>query len=349
MKLSRFCLAIYAGMAVCSGAALLPAQAAPPSPGATVIVVRDDVQFGIRDQPLITCHTGTQIRVTEVRGHWVGGYIEIAGQKHLGWVRDSDVASRDARPGVPAAAPVDAVRKPAGPEVPAPSASATLGKDDARAVAALRALGVALRLDDEDRVRQVIVEGGTVRDEDLAHLKGLPSLLQLDLSGQPITDAGLVHIGRCAELQNLYLGGTKVTNDGLPALRGLARLEVLALPGTAVTGEGLAHLKDLPGLRVLNVRRCAISDDDLRNLGPLVQLEVLALAETQISDAGLVHMRPLAKLRVLNLDHTRVTGTGFDNLVGLTELRMLYVRECQVEPDRIDKLDGELPGLAIYD
>jgi hypothetical protein len=62
-----------------------------------------------------------------------------------------------------------------------------------------------------------------------------------------------------------------------------------------------------------------------------------------------VHLKSVPGLIVLNLEGTSITGSGFDHLLNLSELRMLYVRRCPVEPARIDELDDELPGLAIYD
>jgi len=39
---------------------------------------------------------GDKIRVTEVRENWIGGYVQLKGQQHLGWIRRVDV-TLDAR------------------------------------------------------------------------------------------------------------------------------------------------------------------------------------------------------------------------------------------------------------
>ena len=64
-------------------------------------------------------------------------------------------------------------------------------------------------------------------DGDLAHLKGLTGLRELNLYGTEITDAGLAHLKgltrlRKLHLQELHVWGIKITDAGLAHLKGLS-------------------------------------------------------------------------------------------------------------------------------
>ncbi|MGE0758812.1 MAG: hypothetical protein AB7F89_06945 [Pirellulaceae bacterium] len=315
---------------VCSlGAALsfvtapVPAQIAA-FPGELVVTSADGVPFGMRSQPMVTLPRGTEIRVTEVRGRWVGGFTMLDGRKQLGWIRDSEVML-------------------------APPPGDTGTQDDPAAVALLRELGVQMLFDDQQQVRQVDASESRCEGQHLAQLRRLPHLLYVDLTGVALQDEDLRHLADCRGLQKLYLSETGITDDGLRHLRSLLRLEVLAVPKTKVTGKGLKLLEPLADLRVLNLGHCAVRDEDLKALAAFPRLETLALPHTLVTDAGLEHIRPVSLLRVLNLEDTPVTGAGFAHLRGLTELRMLYVRRCPVDAARVDQLDDDIPGLAIYD
>jgi hypothetical protein len=305
-------------------------------PGAKVAVTSDGVQFGMRDQPMLALQAGTEIRVTEVRGQWIGGYLLTDGPKQLGWVRSSEVRP-DAARDVPAQRP------------PAESAVDPATPDDAKAVAFWRERNVTLRTDDRGHVQQLVAEGTQLNDDDLEHLAGLPHLRVLDLGGQPISDAGVSAIAACRSLRNLYLAGTKITDQGFAQLGQLSQLEVLSVAKSGVTGKGLQAIGPLERLSVLSMGSCAVRDDDLRQLVKFPGLEVLALPQSEITDAGLEHVGQVVRLRVLNLDGTAVTGSGFRHLYDLTELRMLYVRECPVETEHINRLDDHVSGLAIYE
>ena len=74
---------------------------------------------------------------------------------------------------------------------------------------------------------------------DLAHLKRLAQLRQLDLRGTTITDAGLEQLKGLSQLQGLLLSGTQITDVGLEQLRGLAQLQGLGLSATRVTDAGV--------------------------------------------------------------------------------------------------------------
>ena len=94
-------------------------------------------------------------------------------------------------------------------------------------------------------------EGRVLTDDDLAVLKDLNPVIELDLKNAGITDAGLKHLSPLTQLERLHLEKTKVTDAGLIDLKGLTKLKYLNLYGTGVSDAGLEHLKGLGDLRNL--------------------------------------------------------------------------------------------------
>jgi hypothetical protein len=121
-----------------------------------------------------------------------------------------------------------------------------------------------------------------VSDADLAPLRGLADLEELDLGRTRITEAGLEHLKKLTTLKELRLGsskytdslgefwggqsGPRITDAGLQHLRHLAHLEVLDLDGTPVTDWGLQHLKELKSLRRLYLIETEVTDEGVARL-----------------------------------------------------------------------------------
>ncbi|MEI8381212.1 MAG: hypothetical protein WCJ09_13875 [Planctomycetota bacterium] len=101
---------------------------------------------------------------------------------------------------------------------------------------------------------------GKIEDAQLASLKNLPKLAQLNVRGKDITDAGLVHIKDSKGLVRLHLERTKVTDAGMEHLKGLENLEYLNLYGTVVTDAGLKHLEGLKKLKRLYLWETKVTD-----------------------------------------------------------------------------------------
>lgn len=101
---------------------------------------------------------------------------------------------------------------------------------------------------------------GKVEDGQLAPLKNLPKLANLNVRGKDITDAGLANIKDNKGLIRLHLERTKVTDAGLEHLKGLENLEYLNLYNTAVTDAGLKHLEGLKKLRRLYLWETKVTD-----------------------------------------------------------------------------------------
>lgn len=128
----------------------------------------------------------------------------------------------------------------------------TAAADDANeAIAHLKKLGARIQLDDQKQVVGVNFGERRIADADLAHLKGLTHLRELDLTRTPITSAGLVHVKELKSLRKLYLTDTRVDDAGIAHLQGLKSLELLGLSGTRVGDPAVDQLCELGALKTL--------------------------------------------------------------------------------------------------
>jgi hypothetical protein len=107
---------------------------------------------------------------------------------------------------------------------------------------------------------------GKIEDAQLAPLKSLPKLAQLNVRGKDITDAGLANIKDSKALVRLHLERTKVTDAGLDHLKGLENLEYLNLYGTAVSDAGLKSLEGLKKLKRVYLWETKVTDAGVAGL-----------------------------------------------------------------------------------
>ena len=253
------------------------------------------------------------MRVTEVRGSWIGGYALKDAQRYTGWVHRDEVKL--------VVIPAEKATRIEVPDVP----------DDAKAVAALRELKVKLDLNDKGNVHSADGSEGDHRRRGHGPLPG-PSSIGLAGPEQPADHRRRTEIHRQVHDAAGTISGQHARSRTRvwPKSRTFPNLEVLAVSGNQVTGTGLEHVKGLKSLRVLNLSKCAVTDDGLANLEKMTTLGVLALNGSKVTNAGLVHLKSLPDLRVLNLIDCAVDDQGLEHLYGLEELRMLYVGGTKV-------------------
>jgi hypothetical protein len=182
---------------------------------------------------------------------------------------------------------------------------------------------------------------------DLAPVKGMAQLQELDLTGCRVNDADLVHLKGLGNLRVLLLDATQVTNDGLEHVEGLSRLETLTLSRTQVSGGGLWHLKGLTGLKKLSLHDTRVFDAPLANLEEMARLEELELGITGTTDAGLEHLKKIKTLKRLDLAATGVTDAGLAHLKEMTNLEQLNLRETEVTDTGRLALKAALPKCEI--
>jgi hypothetical protein len=122
-------------------------------------------------------------------------------------------------------------------------------------------LGGEVKLESTGKSPKVIMVNLSVpniADEDLKHLKSLPSLQELYLlapTNKPIniTDKGLDYIKELSNLRELHIVRAYITDAGLEKLHGLRNLRILGLQNVNVSAEGLNKLqKALPNLHIGN-------------------------------------------------------------------------------------------------
>ena len=128
--------------------------------------------------------------------------------------------------------------------------------------------------------------GTFIIDDDLAKLKGLPALRELELGQTWVSDRGLANLKGLTMLQSLSLQSTRITDAGLANLNGLKGLQHLDLKGTSITDAGLANLQNLPALQYLDLTGTSVTDAGLTNLNSLTSLQDLYLAFTSVTNAG---------------------------------------------------------------
>ena len=104
-------------------------------------------------------------------------------------------------------------------------------------------------------------EGRVLTDADLAVLKEIEQIVELDLKNAGISDAGLAHLATLSSLERLHLEKTKITDAGLAHLKGLSKLKYLNLYGTGVSDSGLDALKSFKSLENLYLWQTKVTLD----------------------------------------------------------------------------------------
>lgn len=196
-----------------------------------------------------------------------------------------------------------------GPQAFVPSALAAdvkeLKLDAAQQDAAtkLRAKGAAvtqIAADTDAMSVNLGIVGKQATDADLALVKVLPKVQQLDLHNTGITDAGLADIAGQTGLTQLHLNNTAITDAGLEKLKGLTSLDYLNLYGTAVTDAGLKNLEGLKKLRKVYLWQTKVTDAGAKSLKAAVpeviinRGEELAVAATKPAVAAAAPVAPPA-------------------------------------------------------
>jgi hypothetical protein len=106
-----------------------------------------------------------------------------------------------------------------------------------------------------------------IRDSDLADIRDLTSLQELDLSAcTNITDRGLAHLSRMVSLHDLSVRSCRIGDASLGSMARLTELRRLDLSGTRVSDVGLMRLKFLSKLREVCLVGTKVSKSGARQL-----------------------------------------------------------------------------------
>ena len=138
-----------------------------------------------------------------------------------------------------------------------------------KAIAKIRETGaLVLEIAQNDNRLDVsyITAQAKITNEQLAPLKDLKRLANLNLRGLEIGDEALAYIAGQKTLVRLHLEKTKITDKGLEHVKGLENLEYLNLYATETTDAGLAHLTNLKKLKSLYLWQTKVTDEGVKKL-----------------------------------------------------------------------------------
>lgn len=192
-------------------------------------------------------------------------------------------------------------------------------------------------------------------DAQLAHVRTLGGLRELDLQYTTIGASGLQHVAALSGLEKLTLwceGGYQDQqdfNDGLSHLAALIRVRELDIHG--INGAGLGHISRLSNLSTLCLQGSWIQDAELAILSGLSKLEFLELSYLHaLTDSGAAHMGALTSLRKLALRNIGVTNEGLRHLVNLSNLQELDLMNLEVTEEGLAQLRAlaNLRELNLY-
>src|SRR5258706_4994470 len=145
------------------------------------------------------------------------------------------------------------------------------------------AAGVAFTPGQQESVNKITAKGGLVMqlaaDSDLL-------VVNMSVGRKQTTDVEVAEVKNLPKVAQLNLANTAVTDSGLAAISGLTELTTLHLERTGVTDAGLAHLKGLAKLEYLNLYGTGVTDGGIANLSGLKNLKRLYLWQTKVTDAG---------------------------------------------------------------
>lgn len=197
------------------------------------------------------------------------------------------------------------------------------------------------------QLREVVLNGTPVRDEDLRWLRGWPRLSDLSLEHTTITDTGIRNLGGLPALEWLNLYRTRIGDEGLRLLGRFSRLKHLPIGSTLASDAGLAHVTNLTALEYLGLRDTDVGDTGASRLGGMKSLRGLHLGGTRLTDSGLAVLSALPGLERLWVDRTEITDEGVPRLLALKNLLELHVDGTRITEAGRQRLRLGLPACRI--
>jgi hypothetical protein len=103
-------------------------------------------------------------------------------------------------------------------------------------------------------------------DDCLVHLKDFPILVFLRLNGDQFTDQGMEEVSSLRELRKIELKDTMIGSKGLVTLSKLPNLEFLYLVKQEIGAERLEALREFRNLYEIHFTDCEVSEEELSQL-----------------------------------------------------------------------------------
>ena len=152
--------------------------------------------------------------------------------------------------------------------------------DDLDCVAALREAGAGLTADVDGNIVRIDFVGPSITDEQVAALRGLYSVCELNFYGVYITDDAFAHFAHLSELRILKISNRwiQALPDGRPWLYAEERLNI--------TGSGFVHLEETH-LEQLVIHGTHVGDASLGEIAKLRHITLIDLLESDVSRDGI--------------------------------------------------------------
>lgn len=180
-----------------------------------------------------------------------------------------------------------------------------------------------------------------------AIVKGLPNLVDLDLSSNTNMSSGVVKIlSDLSKLQRLTLMQNQVNDISAQRLSNFQELRALDLRGNMEAGDSsLEVVAALPKLAAFKHRSTAVTDSGLEYLSKNQAVESLLLQDFVITDQSGPYLAELKKLSQLEI--FRCQGFGSDGVLALKgmPLTRLTLRDLPNVDDRAMEVFDDLPQL----
>ncbi|XP_058076468.1 receptor-like protein EIX1 [Magnolia sinica] len=166
-----------------------------------------------------------------------------------------------------------------------------------------------------------------------AHLRGLSSLEELDLSRNQLNGNIPAALGGLSSLLYLSLDGNQL-NGNIPAsLGGLSSLEKLILSGNQLNGNIPAALGGLSSLQDLSLRGNQLNGTIPTTLGQLSNLSLLDLSDNSLTgNVSESVFENLAKLRYLDLSSNSLVFDPHSDWAPPFQLSYIYLGSCHLGP-----------------
>ncbi len=165
------------------------------------------------------------------------------------------------------------------------------------------------QINQASNLRELLLDGGIVSDQDLIERLSSLSLIHLRLRHSPITDLGLKHIvDTQPELKILNLPHAKVTAKGLESLPVLSKLTHLRIGGRTIDDLAIQSISHSNSLESLHLIGPSLTDESLEFLANMKELSSLYIDDCPLSDTAwekLFRKRPRMHVHVDQAHHDR--------------------------------------------
>lgn len=181
------------------------------------------------------------------------------------------------------------------------------------------------------------------------HLGHLSQLELLDLTGANITDAQVASLKPLTGLKEINVSLTQLTDRGLSQLAELENLEVLRIEGThQINGTGFqafTRKKPKPELRCIYANLTRFSPEGLRLLKQIPSLELFDNTNSGMNDQSFFELKGATNLKTLVLTSNNLTSASGNTLRTMRNLEHLNLSVNGGVNDQIFNALMALPNL----